>query len=215
MRPLHTALGALVALAVALGVAGSLSAPASAGRPLHGRQTGPTADRLTWSRAGSYVLGDSIASLASDELRARRPQWTVNAVHGRSVAALPDLVRNLRAVDERPYRVVVELGSNQSPRWTKQDYVAALAALPRSTMVLLVTPYKGSGGPWGARGVQAATRYARWMEQIAAQRPRTCTVPWRREAQAHPEWLRDRLHPKPDYYATWVDILLDADAACR
>jgi hypothetical protein len=211
MRPLHTLLGALVALAVA----GALAAPASAGRPLHGRQTGPSANRIAWSQTGSYVLGDSIASLTSRELHARRPQWTINAVHGRSVATLPELVRNLRAVDARPYRVVVELGSNQSPTWTKQDYVDAIGALPRSTMVLLVTPYKGSGGPWGPKGVRAVTRYARWMEQIAAQRPRTCVVPWRRQAQAHPEWLRDRLHPKADYYATWVDILLDADAACR
>ena len=211
MRPLRTLVGALLALTVA----GALAAPATAGRPLHGRQTGPSANRLTWSSTGSYVLGDSISALTSSELSARRPQWTINAVHGRGVSTLPELVGNLRAVDARPYRVVIELGSNQSPGWTKQDYEDAIAALPTSTRVLLVTPFKGRGGPWGPTGVRATRRYAIWMTQIAAERPRTCIVPWRQRAKAHPEWLRDRLHPKADYYATWVDILLDADAACR
>jgi hypothetical protein len=148
------------------------------------------------------------------ELLSRKPKWTVNALRGRPVAALPLLVRNLRAVDRRPYRVVIELGSNQSPGWSKADYEDAIAQLPRSTRVLLVTPYKAPGTRWGRKGVQATTDYARWMQQIAQRRPHTCLVPWRARAKAHPEWLRDGLHPKAEYYGTWVDILLRADERC-
>lgn len=211
MRSLRLLLGTALVLALA----GTLATPATAGRPLHERQTGTRADRMAWSSAGSYVLGDSISEQGARALHERRPRWVVNALHGRPVTALPTLVRNLRAVDQRPARVVVELGSNQSSRWTKADYREAIALLPRSTEVLLVTPYKAPGMRWERTGVQATARYARWMEQIARRRPHTCVVPWREQAAAHPEWLRDGLHPKDESYGLWADLILEADSACR
>jgi hypothetical protein len=205
---------AALALIVALTVAGAAVSPAGAGRPLHGRQAGPPVDRMTWSAAGSYVLGDSISVFTTDVLAERRPRWTVNAVRGRLVSTLPLLVQNLRAVDQRPFRVVVELGSNQASGWTKADYETAIAQLPTSTKVLLVTPYKAPGGRWKPEGVRAVTRYARWMQQIARKRPRTCVVPWRATAKAHRDWLRDGLHPTEEHYGDWVDLILDTDEAC-
>lgn len=190
------------------------SAPAVAGLPAHGRQVGPATSRIAWSAAGSYVLGDSISAEAAP-LRARRDMWTVNAVHGRPVAALDELVANVTAVDRRPFRVVIELGSNQSRGWTKQDYAAAIARLPASTRVLLVEPDKAPGTRWGAAGVRATAAYARWMRAIARSRPHTCVVPWRRAAAAHPDWLRDGLHPTEEHYADWVDLVLQTDAACH
>ncbi|MFI2706529.1 GDSL-type esterase/lipase family protein, partial [Nocardioides sp. CER28] len=150
-----------------------------------------------------------------EDLLRRRPRWTINALHGRPVTALPGLVKNLRAVDQHPFRVVIELGSNQVPGWTKADYVAAIDQLPRGTRVLLVTPYKAAGGRWSRRGVETVGRYARWMQQIARTRPHTCVVPWRATASAHPEWLRDGLHPKADAYGQWADLILATDSACR
>ncbi|GAA1952767.1 hypothetical protein GCM10009798_09990 [Nocardioides panacihumi] len=203
-------LTALVSGLVLLG-----AAPATAGRELHGRQVGPAASRLAWSDAGTYVLGDSITAEGTAELQARRPRWTINGLHGRPVSTLPLMVANVRAVDQRPFRVVVELGSNQSPAWSKSDYRAAIDALPTSTRVLLVTPYKQPGGHWAPKGVQATTRYARWMQQVARERPHTCVVPWRAKAAAHPEWLRDGLHPTDDGYAHWADLILETDSTCR
>lgn len=211
MRRLRLLLGALLALVVAV----TLATPAYAGRQLHRQQAGPAANRIAWSAAGSYVLGDSIAALGADELSRRRPRWTINALGGRPVTALPALIRNLRAVDQRPYRVVIELGSNQSARWRKSDYRSAIAQLPRSTRVLLVTPYKAPGGHWARRGVQATERYARWMQQLARERPHTCVVPWRARASAHPGWLRDGLHPTEDSLGTWADLIMATDGACR
>lgn len=211
MRQLRLLLGAVLALVVAA----TLAAPAYAGRQLHRQQTGPAANRIAWSAAGSYVLGDSIAELGTDELLRRRPRWTINALGGRRVTALPALIRNLRAADQRPYRVVIELGSNQSAGWRKSDYRSAIAQLPRSTRVLLVTPYKAPGGHWARRGVTATERYAQWMQQLARQRPHTCVVPWRARASAHPEWLRDGLHPNEDSLGTWADLIMATDSACR
>jgi hypothetical protein len=211
MRPLRMLLGAVLALVVAA----TLATPAYAGRQLHRHQTGPAADKMTWSAAGSYVLGDSIAALSTDELQRRRPRWTINALGGRPVTALPALIRNLRAVDQRPYRVVVELGSNQAASWRRSDYADAVALLPTSTRVLLVTPYKAPGGHWARKGVKATERYARWMNQLARRRPHTCVVPWRAQASAHPEWLRDGLHPNEESLGIWADLILSTDASCR
>jgi hypothetical protein len=189
--------------------------PAYAGLQLHGRQAGPSVNRIAWSRAGSYVLGDSITAGASAELLRRRPLWTVNALHGRRVSVLRLLIDNVRAADRRPSRVVIELGSNQSPGWSKADYASAIGRLPASTRVLLVTPYKSPAAHWSPAGVGATTRYARWMHQIARQRPHTCVVPWRAAAAAHPEWLRDGLHPTDESYSHWVDLVLRTDDACH
>ena len=191
------------------------AAPATAGRELHGRQVGPALNRLAWSSAGTYVLGDSITAEGSAVLQARRPRWTINGVHGRLVSTLPLMIANVRAVDQRPFRVVIELGSNQTARWSKADYAAAIAALPTSTRVLLVTPYKEPGGHWAPKGVLATARYAHWMQQVARERPHTCVVPWRGRAGAHPEWLRDGLHPTDDGYVQWADLILQTDSTCR
>jgi hypothetical protein len=218
MRPLRLSPGgavrAALGVALALVLAGTLASPATAGRHLHGRQSGPMSSRIAWSQAGSYVLGDSISDFTAATLEDRRPQWTVNAVRGRLVTTLPLLVENLRAVDRRPFRVVVELGSNQSSGWTKADYVGAIAQLPVSTRVLLVTPYKAPGGRWKPKGVRAVARYARWMQQIARRRPHTCVVPWRATAMAHRDWLRDGLHPTEEHYGDWVDLILATDSTC-
>ncbi|GAB7003625.1 hypothetical protein JCM18899A_10960 [Nocardioides sp. AN3] len=198
-----------------MAVAASLLCPAHAGRELHGRQVGPPVNRIAWSPAGSYVIGDSITAGAASELARRRPDWTINALHGRPVSTLPQLIENVRAVDRHPSRVVIELGSNQTPRWSKADYVSAIARLPASTRVLLVTPYKSPNARWSTTGVQATLRYARWMQQISRQRPHTCAVPWRAVAAAHPQWLRDGLHPTDDGYPRWVELLLKTDSGCR
>lgn len=209
MRSLRTLLGALLVLVVA----GALAAPATAGTRLYGRQSGPSGSRIAWSETGSYLLGDSIGAMSSAAFEERESGWTINAVHGRRVSELPLLMSNLRAVDRRPARVVVELGSNQSSGWSKEDYADAIHGLPASTQVLLVTPFKSAR--WGQKAVRTMAEYARWMNQIAARRPHTCVVPWRRAAKSHPGWLRDGLHPKPSYYAQWADILVRAEEACH
>ena len=79
---MRTLPGAALVLAAVL----ALPSPATAGRELHGRQTGPAVNRMTWSSAGSYVLGDSISAEGSTELARRRPRWTINGLHGRPVA---------------------------------------------------------------------------------------------------------------------------------
>jgi hypothetical protein len=211
MRLLRT----LLVLALTLVTAGALTSAATAGTQLHKRQTGPSENRVTWSAAGTYVLGDSISAYGSDELAARRPRWEINAVHGRLVTTLPALVANVRAVDKRPFRVIIELGSNQARSWTKADYLDAIAQLPSSTRVLLVTPYKAPGHRWTKRAVKTVTRYASWMQQIARSRPHTCVVPWRARAKAHPDWLRDGLHPLQAHYADWADLIVTTDSTCH
>jgi len=210
MRPLRTLLGALLVLVVA----GATAPPATAGARLHARQSGPAANRMTWSETGSYLLGDSISAYARDDIAEQRPDWTINALHGRPVADLPLLVSNLRAVDRHPSRVVIELGSNQSAGWSKDDYEEAIRRLPRTTRVLFVTPFKAPWR-WGRKAARTTGAYARWMNQIAERRPHTCVVPWRARAKRHPGWLRDGLHPKPAYFSTWADILLKADESCH
>lgn len=177
-------------------------------------QVGPSVDWIQPSTAHSYVLGDSLSEQDTSLLRERRPDWTINALGGRPVTRLRPLILNVMIADPTPALVVVELGSNNRPHWSKQKYIDALALLPRPTKVLLVTPYKKPDSGWGAKGVVATEQYAEWMERIANRRPHTCVVGWRDAAQAHPEWLRDGLHPTPDGYQVLTAMILQRADEC-
>jgi len=182
--------------------------------PRAGAQIGPSVNWIQPSASHSYVLGDSLSEQDTPLLREHQPEWSINALGGRPVTKLTPLIINLLTVDPAPALVVVELGSNNRPRWTKQKYLDALARLPRSTKVLLVTPYKQPGTGWGPKGVRATEQYARWMEQISNRRPRTCVVAWRDAARRHPEWLRDGLHPTPAGYEVLTRMILQRVDEC-
>lgn len=131
--------------------------------------------------------------MSKGRLAALNPHITYDTISGSLVSTLKDRLRAHIADVGVPRRLIIELGTNTDPAWTKQDYLDAVKMVPRSTQVLMVTPYDPPNhtGDW-SRGTYASRRtywYARWMNQIARERPNVCVVPWRGTVLKHPNYL--------------------------
>lgn len=198
-----------VAVVLALVVAACLTT----GAPAYAAQEGPRRDHVTRSADGVYVIGDSLTYRGRSQLLDLQPGWSVNGVNGRPVSAMPRLVRNILRTDRDPAAVVVALGSNPSRGWSAASLRRTVALLPAETYVVLVTTYKSSR--WPRHGVRMTTRYNRWMAQLAAVRPQTCTAPWSEAAAAHREWLVDGLHATARGYVERAQLISDTLFDCE
>ena len=166
-----------VALIATAMIAGTL-APAIAEAPRRG-STFLVGDSTSWRLTGEY---DGRANL----FRQYHLDWYVDAVGGRSLLALPVRIYSyLQNVDSAPETFVMALGTNPYPGWEKEHYERCLALLPRETNVVLVTPAV-FGSRWGKSKI--TRRYSRWLKEIAAERPHTALVDWRKTVQrSHPD----------------------------
>ena len=172
--------------------------------------------RLLPSPAHAYVVGDSLTQWGSPELAQIRPAWSINGVAGRRVSDLPRLIRSILAVDAHPRLVVVALGSNPSWGWSRADYARSVAALPASTRVVYVTTYIAPWAPRRAASTKTLTRrYATWMDELAAERPHTCTAPWDVVARHHQGWLLDGLHETTLGYMMRAQLIVRTSERCR
>lgn len=186
----------LTAVTLALGLTLGLALGPVVGTPSAAAQPDGPAAR------GTFVVGDSITKHSRTTLLAMHPRWHVNGLGGRRVDRLPGILKRRLARGPAPRRVVVALGSNPSRDWTKDDYEAALAMLPATTTVLLVTMHRD---PAVFPNIQHRMRfYSRWMREIAAERPRTCVFEWRLKAIRRPELLSDGVHPTPLGRRVWA-----------
>lgn len=197
---------ALLALVTAVCLFGSA--------PAHAAQEGPRRDHITRSSDGVYVLGDSLTFHGRGPLRRLQPAWSINGVGGRPVNAMPRLIRNVLRVDRDPAAVVIALGSNQSTGWTQRDLRRAVALLPEETYVVMPTTFK-TGKRWARVGRLATQRYNRWMTRLAAQRPNTCTAPWRETVAADRSLLVDGLHATTEGYRLRAHLIIDTLFNCE
>lgn len=175
----------LVAIFAAAIVAGMLpparaevaAEPAAAPR-LH--STFLVGDSTSWRLTGKY---DGRVNL----FRQNQLDWHIDAIGGRSLLVLPKrILWYLSHVDSAPDTFVMALGTNPYPGWQKWHYELCLALLPRNTKVVLVTP-----AVFGTRWAKSHNTkiYARWLAEIAAERPHTALADWRRQVK--------RSHPNP------------------
>lgn len=148
--------------------------------------TSPYLNRWTGYRPMDYAVGDSVTVLGLPWLRRRGIGWEVSAIPGRDVSTLPFYLAERMRHDKPPRGVVIALGANASPGWTKTRLRAAINQLPPTTIVTLVTPYRDKR--WKdadyRRASGIAWYYAGWMRDIAKERPHTCLADWAREAAA-------------------------------
>jgi lysophospholipase L1-like esterase len=172
-------------------------------------------------QAGSvWVAGDSITARSKARLRDRlrrsvRHAVYIDGVGGRNVTALDELVsQRLRrgATDV----MVLALGTNSSPSWTKDDYLGAVNAIPASTTVVLVTVYKSRAAATASPAVlRRMASYSRWMREIAAARSNVCVADWRKAASREPRrLLEDGVHPSAAGKAVWVRLVGSAVDSC-
>jgi hypothetical protein len=193
--------------ALALLVAGLGAIPAA--------QAQPSADR----RTAVWVVGDSVTVYSEVALRAQLASTVdgrveVNAVSGRNVVELDDLVRSRLAQGTWPRTMVLALGTNPDPVWTRSDYRRVLDSIPDSISVVLVTVYRAPGTA-PAAVLRELASYSRWMRQLAGSRANVCLAPWRARAQQHPErYTLDGVHPNDRGADVFADLVTAAVAGC-
>ncbi len=175
-------------------------------------------------RDSTYVVGDSTTWRLTGEYDGRANlfeqyglDWHVDAVGGRTLLALPiRILWYLVNVDRSPDTFVMALGTNPYPGWEKVHYELSLALLPRDTKVVLVTPAV-FGTLWPKS--KTTRRHARWLAEIAAERPHTVLADWRRlvkESNPNPRsgrspLLAEGIHQTPGLgRRTWLELVIDA-----
>lgn len=185
-----------------------LSSPAHAAEPV----ANPYAPK-------TFVIGDSITALGYEELRARQPGWFIFGIGGMNVEKSPEMVAHFLKWQPKPDMVVLALGTNASTTWTKDKLRATLALLPATTRVALVTTYrdpvKFHRDYWyeGSRAYFQGT-YTTWMQEMVAERPHTCVVPWRGWIYRNQARLTDGVHPDQAGQTAWASLVDTYSARC-
>jgi hypothetical protein len=198
---------AFVVALFATAMIASTLAPANAEAPRRGT-TFLVGDSTAWRLTGEY---DGRVNL----LRQYDLDWNIDAVGGRTLLALPTrIVWYLRNVDSAPETFVMALGTNPYPGWEKVHYELCLALLPRDTKVVLVTPAV-FGSRWAKSKI--TRRHARWLAEIAADRPNTVLANWRQKVQrSNPDpttgksrLLAEGIHQTPvTGRRVWLDLVV-------
>ena len=134
------------------------------------------------------MIGDSVGWRSSDELGAKRPTFAIDAVPARKIGELDSRLDDYRAVHGQPSGLIVELGTNASPGYSRRDLRRSIGSLPATTQVLFVLPYRTTPGA-------GAPTYGRWMRDLARGRDRTCVLDWPSEVRERRGLLLDDLHP--------------------
>ncbi len=168
------------------------------------------------------IIGDSISVMGSQEIRQLRPYFGLDAIRGSLVDTLQQRLADHLDTYGTPRRLVIALGTNTAPHWSRSKYLAAVDMVPRSTQVLMIAPWvpKNDKPASESRGKLAHWRtyyYARWMHDIARERPNVCVIPWRAWAHHNPRMLYqpNGVHPKPKAQWHWAHMIDHAVNARR
>lgn len=163
------------------------------------------------SPARVYVVGDSITGGATSRLQALRPTWDIDGWRGRRVATLPTHLERILEENPSPDAVVIALGTNASPGWTKDSYADAIRMLPTGTSVRLVTTYRnpklwGTDRPWYQQAwIQAD--YSRWMNELAETMHNVSVIRWRLTVKRRRGLLHDGVHPNAHGKDVWAALV--------
>lgn len=157
------------------------------------------------TRSSTYVVGDSVTVYGA---RGLPGGWEVNARARRTVDCLPGLLR-ARLRHGTPTVVVIALGTNPTKGWSMADYRAAVDLFPRTTQVVLVTPYRNPHAhPYAAAYLR---RYATWERRLARQ-SNVWLADWATYANQHRAVLPDGTHPGRAGQRAWAQIVRTAVA---
>ena len=172
-----------------------------------------------WVQPKVFMIGDSITYLGSDELRAKRPDWYVWAAGGVRVNQLPAAMDHFLWINKAPTMVVIALGTNASPEWTKESFRTQLNRLPATTKVAFVTTWRDSSKFSSSFAYEGSKEYyqptySQWMIELASERPNTCVVPWRGVASQHPEYIYDGVHPNQQGQNAWSSLVANYTVNC-
>jgi hypothetical protein len=157
------------------------------------------------------VVGDSITWRGTNELATLEPDWVIDGSSGRQVDALDERLAAYRSAYGEPGGVVFALGTNGRSGWTEQQFRAGVAALPATTPLLLVTPFREVGTTGRPEMME---HYAAWMHRLAADRPLTCVADWRSAAERDSRLLIDGVHPTSVGEVFWAELVDSSWSSC-
>lgn len=157
------------------------------------------------------IIGDSISVMSSPYfLRTYHPSFDVDAENGRRLNTLPEHINARLAAGPAPKVMVLALASNDSPEFTRQQYVDAFDSIPSTTKVVMVTPYRDP-----AIFPEQQTRLAEingWMKDLDKYRPNGVISSWRwtmlNEPDAVAKYISDDgVHPTAAGRRKWGELL--------
>lgn len=159
------------------------------------------------------VVGDSMTFRAQEELRNGRPdwEWHIDAIKGSNVTTLHNRIRAWRDANGQPDLLIIALGTNGDPDWTKQDYVSATWLVNKDVPIVFQTVYR-SAADWGQAAHDRMQQYSSWMNQIATERKNSAAGQWRARVVDEPAYVRiDGVH-QADQYAenVWATTVFNA-----
>lgn len=168
----------------------------------------------------AIMVGDSIVDRSKSYILALRPTWKIDAVPGRSVTAAPDVIRANLDLWGTPRRLIIALGQNDDPEWTKADYRALVDLAPATTRVFFVTTWKDAP-PKTVEEAATQALYSKWMRAIAVAQPNVDIIDWRQACKdaIDPETglcvlLDDGSHPtNPAGRCVYANLVVDAVTA--
>lgn len=195
----------LIRVAALVLIAALLSIPAQA--------QAAVPDRTPSTPFRVLVVGDSMTFRAQEELRNGKPdwEWHIDAVKGSNVTTLHDRIKAWRNANGQPDLLIIALGTNGDPNWTKQDYVEATWLVYKTVPIVFQTVYR-SAADWGQAAHDRMQQYSQWMNQIATDRPNSSAGQWRARVVETPAYVRvDGVH-QADQYAenVWATVIFQA-----
>ncbi len=164
-------------------------------------------------QGGFYMVGDSVSWRADNELAQRQGGWILDLRPGRRLDELPGRLAWFRADHGEPDQVIVQLGTNRRKGFNQGDFRDTMASLPATTPVLFLLPYRKPNGD-NAGPVAATKKYARWMRELAADRPLTCLSDWPKIASSHLSNLVDGEHPDATHEGWYARYVVRAWGDC-
>jgi len=161
----------------------------------------------------TLVVGDSVTYRAGDEMTEANRGWVVDGQAGTVIASFARRYRAFTRLHRTPRTVVMALATNVDGDASRRAFERAAARVPRSTRLVLVTPFRDRRVyPREARVLAERTR---WLEALDRSRPGTCVAPWRAVAQRNPDLIVDGVHQTARGEEVFASVVARAVQACR
>lgn len=171
----------------------------------------------TAATSGPHLIGDSITVQSGPIYKARhQPLATIDAANGRPVSTLTSRIKAKLAAGPAPKLWVLALGTNEGDmKFTRTQFVAAYDLIPRTSQVILVTPWRNPAVFDAARVSNMGT-VEKWMKDLDNYRPNSAIASWawtmRNVPGAAEQYVSDDgVHPTPEGAIKWAELVHQAE----
>ena len=174
-------------------------APVTDGEMKPAKPTVPQDQHPGFTGKGVTVIGDSVMVGVAPELKKLCPEMVVDAVIGRQVYQVPQVIKDLQAQGALGNTVVIEVGSNGP--FTEKQFTEILNLLGNDRRLVLINARVPK--PWESAVNQDLAR-------IAASHPKAALMDWYGASSGHDEYFRsDGVHLLEAGAKAYAWLLLD------